>query len=52
MTKFKDLQIGDKFSMNGLVCTKKSSRTAWIGGESKFKWFYFGMNESVTRGWK
>jgi hypothetical protein len=50
---FKDLEIGDKFSCNGLyMCTKKSSRTAYIDRDTKVLWFYFGQKENVSLGWR
>jgi len=49
--QFKDLQVGDKFSMNGMLCTKKSTRTAFIDADKLVLWFYFGYNESVCKGW-
>lgn len=43
---FKDLAIGAVFHCNGMRCTKKSTRTAYIGRGTM--WFYFGQNESVS----
>ena len=44
---FKDLPVGAVFLCNGNTCTKKSTKTAYIDGETKRLWFYFGQNESV-----
>lgn len=48
---FSEVSIGGKFHYNGNNCTKKSQRTAWIDAECKL-WFYFGMRERITMGWK
>lgn len=45
--KFSDVPLGGDFTLNGLVCKKKSTRTAWIN-ESQTLWFYFGQAETVT----
>jgi hypothetical protein len=45
---FKHLQIGEKFYLNGMECTKKSTRTAFVDGNTLVRWFYFGANEAVT----
>jgi len=51
MFNFNELSIGDKFHLNGMNCTKKSTRTAWIDGDNKALWFYFGLRETVRYGW-
>lgn len=51
MLKFSQIAIGEKFHCNGNLCTKKSTRTAYIDGPAKTLWFYFGKTESVGIGW-
>ena len=51
MKTFNDIPVGGRFVCNGNLCTKKSSRTAFIDGKAKILWFYFGLTESVTPGW-
>ena len=51
MLTFSQIAIGEKFLCNGNLCTKKSTRTAYIDGSVKTLWFYFGKTESVSRGW-
>lgn len=41
---FYELPIGTVFTMNGMTCKKKSTRTAWV---SDSLWFYFGQREQV-----
>lgn len=45
-TQFKHIAIGSSFHCNGNICTKKSTRTAWID-QGKVLWYYFGKDESV-----
>jgi hypothetical protein len=45
-TTFSALPVGTMFFCNGNICTKKSTRTAWINKNNTL-WFYFGANESV-----
>jgi len=51
MFNFNELSIGDKFHLNGMSSTKKSTRTAWIDGDKKELWFYFGSREGVYLNW-
>ena len=43
--KFKDIKIGERFTHNGTVWTKKSTRTAYI---SKTRFFYFSKEEEIN----
>ena len=52
MWNFNEINIGERFNCNGMNCTKKSTRTAFIDGEKCELWFYFGSRESVSLGWK
>lgn len=47
---FKDLAIGQHFTVNGTPYIKKSTRTATAapGHLAAGKWFYFGQYEAVT----
>lgn len=49
--EFDWLAIGAQFMCNGNKCTKKSTLTAWIDGDVKHLWFYFGLREVVKLGW-